>query len=158
MGLREFIHARARRIQLVLVCLIGAGIATSSVIYFNTPPTPHDDAHIGNVTIDLQQFDYRLSYEDLQSVGLFAGARCRKCEFERGGNAVNLDDFDDPSLMVSLLRYGRFLYLNFYSADAPAGRQRFDAVARELRARFPGRGNAMRMSRGERGEEEITAE
>jgi hypothetical protein len=159
-GLREFIHARARQIQLVLVCLIGAGIATSSVIYFNTPPQPHHQSRIGNVTFDLKQFDYRLTYEDLQSVGLFAGMRCGKCEFGRGGKTVTLDDFHDPSFMASLLRFNneRFLHVTFYSADASVGRQRFDAVARALRARFPGRGKAIRMFRGERGNEEITAE
>lgn len=158
MGLREIIHARARQIQFVLVCLIGGGIATSSVIYFNTPPTPHHQAQVGNVVIDLKQLDYRLTFEDLQSLGLFAGVRCRKCKFERGGRTVNVDDFGDPALMASLLRYQRYVYLNFYSADAPLGRQRFDTVAREIRARFPGRGQAIRMFRGARGEEEITAE
>lgn len=158
MGLREFIHARARQIQFVLVCLMGAGIATSSVIYFNSPPTPHHQAQIGNVVMDLKRLDYRVTYEDLQSLGLFAGKRCRKCVFVRGGKTVNLDDFDDHSFMTALLRYERYLYLNFYSADAPTGQQRFDAVAREVRARFPGRGNAIRIFRGARGEEEITAE
>lgn len=158
MGLRQFIHARARQIQFVLVCLFGVGAALSSVVYFNTPPTPHHQARVGNVAIDLQQLEYRLTYEDLQSLGLFAGVRCRKCVFGRGGNTVSLDDFDDPALMASLLRYQHFLYLNFYSADAAAGRQRFDAVTRELLARFPGRGKAIRAFRGARGEEEIAAE
>jgi hypothetical protein len=157
MGLRSFIHARARLIQFVLVCLIGAGAATSGVIYFNTAPIPHPQARIGSVVFDLNQFDYSLTYADLQSVGLFAGVRCRKCEFERGGRIVSLEDLDDPSFMSSLLRYERTLGVTFYSADPLLGRQRLDALARELRARFPGRGKAMRITRGVRSEEEITA-
>lgn len=158
MRLREFIHARATQIQFVLACIFGAGVAVSSVIYFNTPPTPHPQAQVGNIVIDLRKFGYQLRYEDLQSLGLFAGIPCRKCKFAEGGRTVSLDDFDDHSFMTSLLRYESFLYLNFYSADAAAGRQRLDAVAQELRARFPGRGDAMRMFRGARGDEEITVE
>jgi hypothetical protein len=160
MGLREFVHARARQIQFVLVCLIGAGIATSSVIYFNTPPQPHHQARIGNVMFDLKQLDYGLTYEDLQSVGLFAGIQCRKCQFGRNSETVTLDDFDDPPFMASLQRFNddRYLHVTFYSADAAVGRQRYGVVARELRARFPGRGKAIRIFLGERGNEEITAE
>lgn len=158
MGLRHFITIRARQIQLVLVCLFGAGAAVSSVVYFNTPPTPHPQARVGSVMFDLKEFDYLLQFEDLQSLGLFAGINCRKCEFSKGGKTVSLDDFDDRSFMPSLLRYQRYLYLAFYSADEPSGRKQFDAVAREMRARFPGRGKAMRIFRGARGEEEITAE
>lgn len=157
MGLREFVHGRARQIQFVLVCLFGAGTAVSSVIYFNTPPTPHHRAHVGHVTLDLRQLDYRLTYEDLRSLGLFAGRHCRKCVFDKGGKIVNLDDFDDRAFMTSLLRYEGYLYLNFYSADAPIGRQRFEEVARALRQRFPGRGEAIRVDRG-MGDEEVSAE
>lgn len=158
MGLRSFIHARARQIQFVLVCLFGAGVATSSVIYFNTPPIPHPQARIGSVVFDLRQLDYEVTYEDLQSVGLFAGVRCRKCGFERGGRVVSLEDLDDPSFMASLLRYKGTLSVAFYSAEPALGRERLDAVARELRARFAGRGKTMRIFRGVRDEEEITAE
>lgn len=157
MGLREFIHARPRQIQFVLACIFGAGVAVSSVIYFNTPPTPHPQAQVGNVVFDLKKFGYQLKYEDLQSLGLFAAITCRKCEFAEGGRTVSLDDFEDHSFMTSLLRYESFLYLNFYSADAATGRQRFDAVVRKLRARFPSRGDAI-MYRGIRGGEEITLE
>jgi hypothetical protein len=158
MGLRDFIQTRARQIQFVLVCLMGAGIATSSAIYFNTLPRPHPQALVGYVIMDLKRLDYRVTYEDLQLLGLFAGKQCGKCDFVRGGKNVNLDDLDDHSFMTTLVRYQRYLYLNFYSADAPTGQQRFDAVARKVRTRFPGRSNAIRIFRGARGEEEITAE
>ncbi|MDQ2639412.1 MAG: hypothetical protein M3Y79_02360 [Pseudomonadota bacterium] len=144
--MRDFIHAWPRQIQLVIVSLLGAMIALASVIYFNTPPMPHSQSHVGNVAINLAQFDYRPTYDDLQSLGLFAGVPCRKCDFGRDGETLKLNDFDDPSFMVSLTRYGEFLYLHFYSADASAGMLKFDALARRLRDQYPGRGEAMVIS------------
>lgn len=146
MGLGDYIRRRGKRIAIAINCLMGAAMTYASVTYFNSNPHPDLHSRLGSVVIDLEQLGYGLKYEDLQSAGMFVGVGCRKCDLSRGGNASRLEDLENPQFMGTLYRAKarHLLWLYFYGEDVPAGQQHLEQSLQTLRAKFPGRGDAIR--------------
>lgn len=155
MKLPRFILERSGALALALNGVLGLAMAISSLVYFNSRPEPAYETGIGSVTIDLAQLNHGLQFEHLQQAGLFANIKCRHCDFSRSRTRRHLrvTDFSDIGLMgVLYLGTGReVMWLHFYGTEIPAGQQRLAQSIRALHTRFPGREDAIRWQKAQRG-------
>jgi hypothetical protein len=106
----------------------------------------HDPrAYVGHANIDLEKLHYKLTYDDLQLAGMFAGTRCSECDFSASSHIPLFWGDADRQLFGVLGKRTHRLTLTFYYygenfADA---RRRVDHSLGQLRAMFPGQGESI---------------
>lgn len=149
MSMTGFLRRNARRLAWAGLTLECALMTFASVTYFNSTPHPDGHAQLGVVTIQLAKLDYKLTFAELQSAGMFVNVSCRKCGFSAGVKTPYMEDLEDARFMGTLFRSRQTLSLNFFGENIPAGQQQLDTALQALRAKFPGQEAAIQLvSRG----------
>lgn len=154
MDAQNFFRRNRMRFAWAALVLQGALMTTVSICYSLSPPRPDVHAQLGVVSIPLAKLDHKLTFADLQSAGMFVNVRCRKCDFSAGVNTagdrryLSLDDFENPRFMSSLFKDRHTLSLHFFGENIPAGQQQLDTALKLLRAKFPGKEDAIKLEYG----------
>ncbi|MEO8313967.1 MAG: hypothetical protein ABI645_04140 [Pseudomonadota bacterium] len=145
MSMLDFCRRNSRRLAWAAQALLCALVTYASVAYFNSNPHPDVHARLGVVSIDLAGLDYKLTFAELQSAGMFLNTSCRKCDFSAKGSESFLEDREDARFMGFMGRSHRTLWLTFFGENIPVGQRQLDVALQALREKFPGREDAIKL-------------